>query len=105
MEDVAVALEQAAGDMHAEPPAGVLERLARRAGDLLGVRHRLVDAPEHVAGNRALGQHEQRRTGSGCLLQATHTDFEVVLLLAELRLDLGHCDAHRHSSSSHETLT
>ena len=100
-----LALEQAARDVRAEPPAGVLERLARRAGDLFGIRHRLVDAFEHVARNRALRQHEQRRARPGCLHQAFQTSFEVALLLSELRLDLGDCDAHRHSSSSHGTLT
>ncbi len=57
--DVAVALEQAADDVHAEPRALALERLGRRAGDLLGERQRLLGALEHVAGDRALGQDEE----------------------------------------------
>ena len=35
------------------------EHLRRRARDLLGERHRLGGAVEHVAGDRALGKHEQ----------------------------------------------
>ena len=47
-----------------------LERLGRRARDLLGERHRLLGAVEHVAGDRALGQHEQLGAGRGGLLEA-----------------------------------
>ena len=91
---VAVPIEQAADDVEAEPRGLALERLRRRARDLLGVGHRLLAAVEHVARDRALGQHEQLRAGGGRRLHAHDAGGEILLLLAELRVDLRNRDLH-----------
>ena len=97
-EPVAVALEQSADGVHAEPGTFALERLDGRAGHVLGERHPLLEAVEHVARDRALGQDEQLGAGGGGLLEPRQAGLEVPLGLAEHRVELGNRDS-RHGTS------
>src|SRR5204862_5230687 len=70
VEDVPVALEQAAHGVDVEPSARVCQCLRARPRNLLRVRQRFVAALEHVARESALGEDEELYAGRGRLLEA-----------------------------------
>ncbi len=98
VERVAVALEQPRDRVDAEPRAFALERLGRRAGDLLRVRQGLLGAVEHVPGDRALRQHEQLGARGRGFLEPLQSGVEIPLLLGEPGLHLGHRNPHLEAS-------
>ena len=97
-EVVSVALEHAAADVHAQAGTLALERLDRRAGHLLRERHPLLEAVEHVAGDRALRKHEQLGSCGSGLLEPRQAGLEIPLGLADHRVELRNRDS-RHQVS------
>ena len=105
VERVAVALEQPADDVDAEP-ARTRARAPRSTGP--GSPRRTAAPPRRCRtcspGIAHSGSTSSSRAGGGGLLEAREAGLEVALLLAELRLDLRHGDAHLAASLIRLTL-